>query len=84
MLKHVPNTLTIIRFLLIPFIVACIFNGNFIAAFIIYAVMSAFLVMFVNRVFHVSEEYCKLIVTPVMLVVNFLMNKFWVFKEEKS
>ena len=46
--------------------------------------MSAFLVMFVNRVFHVSEEYCKLIVTPVMLVVNFLMNKFWVFKEEKS
>ena len=35
MLKHVPNTLTIIRFLLIPFIVACIFNGNFIAAFII-------------------------------------------------
>ena len=52
--------------------------------FIIYAVMSAFLVMFVNRVFHVSEEYCKLIVTPVMLVVNFLMNKFWVFKEEKS
>ena len=57
---------------------------KFIAVFIIYAVMSAFLVMFVNRVFHVSEEYCKLIVTPVMLVVNFLMNKFWVFKEEKS
>ena len=38
MLKHVPNTLTIIRFLLIPFIVACIFNGNFIAAFIIFTI----------------------------------------------
>lgn len=56
-------------------------GAKFVAAFIIYAVMSALLVMLVNRVFHVPEDYCKLIVTPVMLVVNFLMNKLWVFKK---
>ena len=38
MLKHVPNALTIIRFLLIPFIVVNIFNGNFILAFIFFTV----------------------------------------------
>ena len=57
---------------------------KFIAAFVIYAIMSALLVMLVNRVFSVPEDYCKLIVTPVMLIVNFLMNKFWVFKKESS
>lgn len=56
---------------------------KFIVAFILYAVMSAVLVMLVNKAFHVPEDYCKLIVTPVMLVVNFLMNKFWVFKKEE-
>lgn len=57
---------------------------KFIAAFVIYAVASALLVMLVNKAFRVPEDYCKLIVTPAMLVVNFLMNKFWVFKKEKS
>ena len=38
MLKHVPNALTIIRFLLIPFIVINIFNGNYILAFIFFTV----------------------------------------------
>ena len=38
MLKHVPNALTIIRFLLIPFIVINIFSGNFIIAFIFFTV----------------------------------------------
>ena len=33
MLKHVPNILTIIRFLLIPFILLNIFSGNYILAF---------------------------------------------------
>ena len=55
---------------------------KFIAAFIIYAALSALLVMLVNKVLHVPEDYCKLIVTPVMLVVNYLMNKLWVFKVE--
>ena len=36
MLKYVPNTLTIIRFILIPFIVINIFSGNYIMAFIIF------------------------------------------------
>lgn len=38
MLKHVPNALTIIRFLLIPFIVVNIFNGNYITAFIFFTI----------------------------------------------
>ena len=38
MLKHVPNALTIIRFLLIPVIVISIFNGNYIIAFIFFTV----------------------------------------------
>ena len=38
MLKHVPNTLTIIRFLIIPFIVINIFTGNYISAFILFTI----------------------------------------------
>lgn len=38
MLKHIPNILTIIRFLLIPFIVVNIFSGNYIIAFIIFTI----------------------------------------------
>ena len=38
MLKHVPNILTIIRFLLIPFIVVAIFQQNYIFAFILLTV----------------------------------------------
>ncbi len=36
MLKHIPNALTIIRFLLIPFILFYIFTGNYILAFIFF------------------------------------------------
>lgn len=36
MLKHIPNILTIIRFLLIPFILFYIFTGNYILAFIVF------------------------------------------------
>ena len=38
MLKHIPNTLTIIRFLLIPFIVLNIFMSNYIIAFIFFTI----------------------------------------------
>ena len=38
MLKHVPNALTIIRFLLIPVIVISIFNRDYIIAFIFFTV----------------------------------------------
>lgn len=36
MLKHIPNILTIIRFIFIPFILFFIFNGNYIYAFIFF------------------------------------------------
>lgn len=38
MLKHVPNILTIIRFLLIPFIIFNIFTGNYILAFVFFTI----------------------------------------------
>lgn len=38
MLKHVPNILTIIRFLLIPLIVLYIFSGNYILAFVFFTI----------------------------------------------
>ncbi|MCL2341645.1 MAG: CDP-alcohol phosphatidyltransferase family protein [Firmicutes bacterium] len=37
-LKHVPNTLTMIRFFLIPILVILIFQKNFVGAFIVLAV----------------------------------------------
>lgn len=37
MFKHVPNILTIIRFLLIPIIIFNIFTGNYITAFIFFS-----------------------------------------------
>lgn len=36
MFKHIPNILTIVRFLLIPFILLNIFTGNYILAFIFF------------------------------------------------
>lgn len=38
MLKHIPNTLTVIRLLLIPFIVIYIFTGNYILAFVFFTI----------------------------------------------
>ena len=38
MLKHVPNILTIIRFLLIPFILVYIFTGNYILGFVFFTI----------------------------------------------
>ena len=36
MLKHIPNILTIFRFILIPVILSCIFTGNYLYAFIFF------------------------------------------------
>lgn len=55
---------------------------KFIAAFFIYATLSALLVMLLNQM-GVPEEYCKVIVTPVMIIENYFINKFWVFKNDK-
>lgn len=56
---------------------------RFIIAFVIYLVLEAVLVMLLENVLKVPGDYCKIIVTPIMLIENFLINKLWVFKGEK-
>lgn len=62
MLKHVPNILTIIRFLLIPIIVACIFNNDFIAAFVIFTISGITDIAdgFIARKFNLVSNFGKL------------------------
>lgn len=57
-------------------------GARFVASFILYTVLSAALVMLVNHL-GVPEGLCKLVVTPVMIIENFLVNKLWVFKNDK-
>ena len=62
MLKHVPNALTIIRFLLIPFIVVNIFNGNYILAFIFFTISGITDISdgFIARKFNLISNFGKL------------------------
>lgn len=62
MLKHVPNTLTIIRFLLIPVIVISIFNGNYITAFIFFTISGITDIAdgFIARKFNLISNFGKL------------------------
>ena len=53
---------------------------KFIIAFLIYVALSALFVMILNAL-GIPEEYCKVIVTPVLIIENYLINKFWVFKK---
>ena len=39
MLKHVPNTLTILRFILLPFIIVNISNGHYIEGFVFFTIL---------------------------------------------
>ncbi len=62
MLKHVPNILTVIRFLLIPVIVFYIFSGNFILAFVFFTI-SGFTDIadgFIARRFNLISNFGKL------------------------
>ena len=62
MLKHVPNILTIIRFILIPFIVISLFTGQYILAFIIIT-LSGFTDVadgFIARKFNLITNFGKL------------------------
>lgn len=59
-------------------------GSRFIIAFFIYMILDMLLVMFVEKVVGVPSDYCKLIVTPIMLIENFLINKLWVFKSDKK
>lgn len=62
MLKYVPNTLTVIRFLLIPFIVLNIFTGNYIMAFIIFTLSAITDIAdgFIARKFNLISNFGKL------------------------
>lgn len=38
MLKHIPNILTVLRFILIPFILTSVFQENYLVAFILFTI----------------------------------------------
>ncbi len=62
MLKYVPNTLTIIRFLLIPLIILYIFTGNYILAFIFFTISGLTDIAdgFIARKFNLVSNFGKL------------------------
>ena len=62
MLKHVPNILTICRFLLIPFVVFYIFTGNYILAFIFFTLSGLTDIAdgFIARKFNLISNFGKL------------------------
>ena len=62
MLKHVPNALTILRFLLIPFIVIYIFTGNYILAFVLFTISGITDIAdgFIARKFNLISNFGKL------------------------
>ena len=62
MLKHIPNALTIVRFLLIPFILFYIFTGNYILAFIFFTISGITDVVdgFIARKFNLISNFGKL------------------------
>ncbi|MBO6232543.1 MAG: CDP-alcohol phosphatidyltransferase family protein [Clostridia bacterium] len=62
MFKHVPNILTIIRFLLIPFIVYFIFTQQFILAFVFFTISGITDVAdgFIARKFNLVSNFGKL------------------------
>jgi cardiolipin synthase len=62
MLKHIPNILTIIRFLLIPIIVLYIFTGNYILAFVFFTISGLTDIAdgFIARKFNFVSNFGKL------------------------
>lgn len=62
MLKHIPNALTIMRFLLIPFILFYIFTGNYILAFIFFTLSGLTDIAdgFIARKFNLISNFGKL------------------------
>ena len=62
MLKHIPNALTIVRFLLIPFILFYIFTGNYILAFIFFTISGITDVVdgYIARKFNLISNFGKL------------------------
>ncbi len=62
MLKHIPNALTIMRFLFIPFILFYIFTGNYILAFIFFTISGLTDIAdgFIARKFNLISNFGKL------------------------
>ena len=62
MLKYVPNTLTIIRFLLIPFILYCVITGNYLLALILFTLSGITDIAdgFIARKFNLTSNFGKL------------------------
>ena len=62
MFKQIPNILTIIRFLLIPFIVISIFQGDYISGIILFTISGATDVLdgFIARKFNLVSNFGKL------------------------
>ncbi len=62
MLKHIPNILTIIRFILIPIILFFIFTGNYICAFIFFSLsgITDILDGGIARKYHLVSTFGKL------------------------
>ena len=62
MLKHIPNALTIIRLLLIPFILTYIFTGNYILAFVFFTISGLTDIAdgFIARKFNLISNFGKL------------------------
>ena len=63
MFKHIPNALTIVRFVLIPFIVYFILTGQYIAAFIMLTIsgLTDILDGFIARKYNFITNFGKLI-----------------------
>ena len=63
MLKHVPNILTIIRFLLIPFIIIFAIDNNYVMAIIFFTIsgLTDILDGFIARKFNLITDFGKLV-----------------------
>lgn len=62
MFKHIPNILTIVRFLLIPIIIFFIFTGNYILAFVFFTISGITDIAdgFIARKFNLISNFGKL------------------------
>ena len=90
MLKHIPNALTMCRFVLIPFIVGAILEKNYIVAFIFLTISGLTDVLdgFIARKFNFITNFGKLIdpladkLTQMSLLLSLAILKilpWWIF-----
>ena len=55
---------------------------KFVINFIVYLALSALLVWVLVNPLSIPEGWAKIIATPIMLIYNYITNKFWVFKKK--